>query len=67
MVQVQPLPSKPLATVPALQEIPVPLALTHSCLGAVEGEMRSHKLLRGLGVCYCPGGKRVIASNFPGV
>ena len=67
MVQVQPLPSKPLVPVPALQETPVPLALTHGCLGAVEGEMRPHKLPRGVGVCDCPGGKRVIASDFPDV
>lgn len=67
MVQAQPLPSKPLVPVPALQQTLTPLALTHSCLGAVEGDMRPHKTPRGVGVCGCPGGKRVIASKFPAV
>lgn len=59
MAQVQPLPSTLLELLPVLQESPVPLVLSHSCLGTVEGEMRPHKLSRGVGVGS--GGKRVIA------
>lgn len=59
MAQVQPLPSTLLELLPVLQESPVPLVLSHSCLGTVEVKMRPHKLSRGVGVCT--GGKRVFA------
>lgn len=65
MVQVQPLPKKPLVPVPVLQETPVPHVLAHSCLGAVEGDMRPPKLSREEGVCDCPGGKKVITPKLP--
>lgn len=61
MAQVQPLPSTLLELLPVLQESPVPLVLSHSCLGTVEVKMRPHKLSRGVGVCT--GGKRVFCPS----